>query len=85
MVLLLIFFHPIAKRLCATRVEPAEFLNRFVQVIKPPGEHFQGVEEVDPPSTFCNALADDLAFRAPSFPNNMPSDPTPSLESTNLV
>ena len=40
-----------------------------------PGQDFEAVEEVDPPSNSRSVLADDLALPTPSLPNDTPGDP----------
>ena len=56
-----------------------------VRGIQPLGEDFEGVEEVDPPSTSYSVLADDLALPTPSFPNDVPSGPAPIPQSPSPV
>ena len=53
------------------------------RVIQPPGEDFEGVDEVDPPSNSGSVLVDDLALPPPSLPNN--SAPTPVQKAPTLL
>ena len=51
--------------------------NCSVRFIKPPGEDFEAVAEIEPPSTSYTMLADALALPTPFVPDITPSDLAP--------